>query len=59
MRKMIMDVFPAALRGRYAENGKVVQRLEIRPDEITNTITTVEKDNIVVFIIGKEESTDD
>lgn len=37
-----------AIRGRYAEDGSIEQRLEIRPDEKTNTITTVQKDNIIL-----------
>ena len=53
MRKMIIDVFPAALRGRYDENGKVKQRLELRPDRNTNTVTTVEKDNVIIIKIKK------
>lgn len=55
MRKMIIDVFPAALRGRYDENGKVKQRLELRPDGNTNTVTTVEKDNVIIVKIRKEQ----
>lgn len=37
-----------AIRGRYNENGKIEQKLELRDDGFTNTLTTVEKDNIVV-----------
>ncbi len=47
-------VFPAAIRGRYDDNNKVDQKLEVRFDDISNTITTVEKDNVVI-IIRKEE----
>ena len=49
-----------AVRGRYIVDGKrqdhkmktaglTEQRLEVRKDEKTNTLTTVQKDNVVVF----------
>lgn len=38
----------AAMRGRYNSNGKTEQQIEIRNDEISNTITTVTKDSLVV-----------
>ena len=37
-----------AFRGRYQEDGSIKQELEIRPDDKTNTLTTVQKDNVVV-----------
>lgn len=37
-----------AIRGRYNENGKIEQQLELRNDGVTNTLTTVEKDNVIV-----------
>ena len=39
-------LIPAAIRGRYSDNGSIVQRLELRPDKCTNTLTSVQKDNI-------------
>lgn len=36
-----------AMRGRYNSEGKVEQQLEPRKDNMTNTITTVTKDNLV------------
>lgn len=39
---------PGAMRGRYNELGKVVQRIEPRKDRVSNTITTVSKDNILI-----------
>ena len=39
-----------AIRGRYNEDGKIEQRLEINKDEKTNSITTVTKDNIIVSL---------
>jgi hypothetical protein len=38
------------MRGRYNSEGKVEQNLEPRTDEVTNTITTVQKDNLVIEI---------
>lgn len=40
-------LIPAAIRGRYSDNGSIVQRLELRPDKCTNTLTSVQKDNIM------------
>lgn len=53
-------VLGGAIRGRYIVDGKrqdhkmktaglTEQRLEVRKDEKTNTLTTVQKDNVVVF----------
>ena len=39
----------AAMRGRYNSDGKVEQKIEIRNDEISNAITTVQKDSLVVI----------
>ena len=36
-----------AMRGRYDKEGKVEQRLEPRPDNVSNTLTTVQKDNFI------------
>lgn len=38
----------AAMRGRYNNNGKIEQQLELRDDEVSNAITTVQKDSLVV-----------
>lgn len=37
-----------AIRGRYSENGKIEQNLELRNDGVTNTLTSVEKDNVIL-----------
>lgn len=37
-----------AIRGRYNKEGKIEQKLELREDGCTNTLTTVEKDNVVI-----------
>lgn len=36
-----------AQRGRYNQEGKVVQKFEARRDNLSNTLTTVQKDNLV------------
>jgi len=50
------DVKGGAVRGRYNEDGKTEQRLEVRKDDKTNSITTVQKDSVVVrpaTIVGR------
>lgn len=42
-------IIPAALRGRYENKNKTVQKLEIKYDEISNAITTVQKDTIIII----------
>ena len=44
----IIEPVPAALRGRLNEKGEYEQHLEVRSDGNTNTITTVQKDNVVI-----------
>lgn len=39
----------AALRGRKEDDGQNHQHLEIREDDLTNTIITVEKDNVILI----------
>ena len=41
-------ILGGAFRGRYEDDGSIKQQLEIRSDEKTKTITTVQKDNVVV-----------
>lgn len=36
------------MRGRYNSGGKTEQQIEIRDDELSNAITTVQKDSLVV-----------
>lgn len=49
-REDLIDVFSnGAYRGRYNENGKIFQNLELRNDGVSNTITSVPKDNVVVI----------
>jgi len=38
-----------AIRGRYKEDGSIIQKMEVRHDSKTNTLTTVQKDNNVVY----------
>ncbi len=44
----IPQVTIGAFRGRYEDDGSTKQKLEIRKDNKTNSITTVQKDNVVV-----------
>ena len=44
----IIEPIPAALRGRLNDKGEYEQHLEVRSDGNTNTITTVQKDNVVI-----------
>lgn len=44
----IIEPIPCALRGRKEEDGKIHQHLETKKDGITNTITTVTKDNLIL-----------
>jgi len=44
----IIEPIPAALRGRYDSDGKIKQRLELKDDGNTNTITTIQKDNLII-----------
>lgn len=37
-----------AFRGRYEEDGSTKQQLEVRKDDKTNTLTSVQKDNVIV-----------
>lgn len=46
--KVIEDNTPGAIRGRYDSEGKVKQQLELKDDGLTNTITTVQKDNVLL-----------
>lgn len=39
--------FVIASRGRYNEDGQINQNYEVRGNEYTNTITTVQKDNLL------------
>lgn len=39
----------AAMRGRYNSEGKIEQKIEVRDDELSNAITTVQKDSLVVM----------
>lgn len=45
----VLKIQGGAIRGRYNEDGSTSQRLELNGTEKTNTLTTVQKDNVVVF----------
>lgn len=40
--------FGCAQCGRYQEDGTIQQQIEVRDDELSNAITTVQKDSMVV-----------
>lgn len=42
-------VVGGAIRGRYNDDGSTSQRLELNGTEKTNSLTTVQKDNVVVY----------
>lgn len=52
--KQIIDYQNGAIRGGYDENGNIEQQLELRHDGVTNTVTTVQKDNVLIEINEKE-----
>ncbi|EOY7170379.1 DNA cytosine methyltransferase [Clostridioides difficile] len=41
------NISNGAIRGRYNEQGEIEQRLEMRNDGCSNTITTIQKDNVI------------
>jgi site-specific DNA-cytosine methylase len=43
-----LEVKCAAQRGRYDDNGEIQQQFEVRKDEKTNALTTVQKDNFAI-----------
>ena len=45
----IIEPLPAALRGRYDEFGNITQHLEVKGDGKINTLTTVQKDNLIIL----------
>lgn len=38
------------MRGRYSSDGRIEQKIEIREDELSNAITTVQKDSLVIVM---------
>lgn len=38
----------SAMRGRYNSDGKTEQKIEVRDDELSNALTTVQKDSLIV-----------
>lgn len=46
--KVVQIAVGAAVRGRYNSEGKTEQQIEVRNDELSNAITTVQKDSLVV-----------
>lgn len=48
-KRLLVRVEGAAMRGRYDENGKVVQRIENNNSEKANALTTVQKDSLALI----------
>jgi len=52
-RQLVFDfdenLMCGAFRGRYQKNGSTKQQLELRYDNKTNTLTSVQKDNVIVM----------
>lgn len=46
--KQPKQIINGAIRGRYNEEDKIEQQLELRDDKNTNSLTTVQKDNVIV-----------
>ena len=46
----VIEEFPicCAMRGRYDENGKIEQNLEVNSSDYSNAITTVQKDCMIL-----------
>ena len=47
LRTCVIPVTAVAMRGRYTEDGKTEQKIEISDREIANSITTVQKDSMI------------
>jgi len=45
-------VFGAAMRGRYGENRKTYQGIELNGSEKSNAVTTVQKDSLILSSVG-------
>lgn len=43
------------MRGRYDENGKIEQHLEVNSPDYANAITTVQKDCMILEITGNRK----
>lgn len=54
---MSANVTPGAIRGRQGKDGRFVQRIELHNPDYINTLTTVQKDNIIVTSKAYEELT--
>ena len=46
----IPKVIACAIRGRYNEDGKVEQQLELNTEDYINALTSVQKDSLVLEI---------
>jgi hypothetical protein len=53
--KVIEEIICCAMRGRYDENGKIHQQLEINSSDYANAITTVGKDCMILEAYSAED----
>jgi len=49
-------VVGCAMRGRYSEDNKIDQHLEVNSTEYSNALTTVQKDSLILEIRKSKES---
>lgn len=49
----VIEEFPVccAMRGRYNDDGKIEQQLEVNSADYANTITTVQKDCMILEVV--------
>ena len=45
----VLQIHGGAIRGRYNEDGSTSQKLECNNQEKTNSLTTVQKDNVIIY----------
>ena len=46
----LLEITSCAMRGRYDENGKTNQNLELNSKDYSNCITSVEKDSLILEV---------
>lgn len=49
-------IIPRCNSWKICGGGKIIQRLEVRPNMCTNTLTGVQKDNVLIEIDESEEA---
>lgn len=51
----VIELKGVAMRGRYNSDGKTEQKIEIRDDDLSNAITTVQKDCMILEVKGEKK----